>query len=65
MFLQRLERLIQEYEANIQDKHAHIKDAKTEKASELQAVTPYMACKWVTTHGVTPREWSLLGTKRD
>ena len=47
MFLQRLERLVQEYEANIQDEHAHIKDAKTvsqaltEKASELQAVTPH------------------------
>ena len=23
------------------------------------------ACKWVTIHGVTPRDWSLLGTKRD
>ena len=23
------------------------------------------ACKWVTMHGVTPRDWSLLGTKRD
>ena len=25
----------------------------------------YRACKWVTIHGVTPRDWSLLGTKRD
>ena len=47
MFLQRLERLVQVYEANIQDEHARIKDAKTvsqaltEKASEMQAVTPY------------------------
>ena len=46
MFLQRLEGLVQEYEANIQDEHARIKDAKTvsqaltEKASEMQAVTP-------------------------
>ena len=24
----------------------------------------YRACKWVTIHGVTPRDWSLLGTKR-
>ena len=45
MFLQRLERLVQEYEANIQDEHARIKDAKTmsqaltEKASEMKAVT--------------------------
>ena len=23
------------------------------------------ACKWVTIHGVTPRDWSLLGTMRD
>ena len=23
------------------------------------------ACKWVTVHGVTPRDWSLLGTRRD
>ena len=23
------------------------------------------ACKWVTIHGVTPRGWSLLGSKRD
>ena len=23
------------------------------------------ACKWVTIHCVTPRDWSLLGTKRD
>ncbi|KAK2187888.1 hypothetical protein NP493_151g01029 [Ridgeia piscesae] len=23
------------------------------------------ACKWVTIHDVTPRDWSLLGTKRD
>ena len=47
MFLQRLERLVQEYEANIQDEHARVKDAKTvsqvltEKVSEMQAVTPY------------------------
>ena len=47
MFLQRLERLVQEYETNIQDEHARIKDAKTvsqamtEKASELQAVMSY------------------------
>ena len=47
MFLQRLERLVQEYEANIQDEQARIKDAKavsqalTEKASEMQTVTPY------------------------
>ena len=25
----------------------------------------YRACKWVTTRGVTLRDWSLLGTKRD
>ena len=47
MFLQCLERLVQEYEANIQDDHMRVKDAKTvpqpltEKASEMQAVTPY------------------------
>ena len=47
MFLHRLERLVQEYEANIQDDHTRIKDAKTvsqaltEKASEMQAVTKY------------------------
>jgi len=29
MFLQRLERLVQEYEAKIQDERARIKDAKT------------------------------------
>ena len=46
MFLQRLERLVQEYETNIQDEHVRIKDAKTvsqaltEKTSEMQAVTP-------------------------
>ena len=39
--------IVQEYEANIQDEHARIKDAKpvsqalTEKASAMQAVTPY------------------------
>jgi len=46
MFLQRLNRLVLEYEANIQDDHTRIKDAKTvsqvltEEASEMQAVTP-------------------------
>ena len=46
MLLQRLEGLVQEYEANIQDEHARIKDAKTVSqaltgnASEMQAVTP-------------------------
>ncbi len=47
MFLHRLERLVQEYEANIQDDHMRVKEAKavsqalTEKASEMPAVTPY------------------------
>ena len=47
MFLQRLERIVQEYEVYIHDDHARIKDAKTlsqaltEKASEMLAVTPY------------------------
>ena len=47
MFLQCLERLVKEYEANIQDDHTRIKEAKavsqalTEKASEMQAVKPY------------------------
>ena len=47
MFLQRIERLVQGYEANIQDEQARVKDAKavsqalTEKASEMQTVTPY------------------------
>ena len=47
MFLLRLERLVQDYEANVQDEHARTKDAKmvlqalTEKASEMQAVTPH------------------------
>ena len=46
MFLLRLERLVQEYEADMQDEHARIKDAKTvsqaltEKATEMQTVTP-------------------------
>ena len=30
-----------------------------------ETCTPYRACKWVTIHGVTPRDWSLLWTKRD
>ena len=30
-----------------------------------ETYTPYRACKWVTIHGVTPRDWGLLGTKRD
>ncbi len=47
MFLQRLERLVQENERSIHSEHVRIKDAKavsqilTEKASEMQAVTPY------------------------
>ncbi|KAL8575003.1 hypothetical protein ACOMHN_064534 [Nucella lapillus] len=47
MFLQREERLVQAHEADIGEEHARIKDAKTvsqaltEKASEMQAVTPY------------------------
>ncbi|KAL8590504.1 hypothetical protein ACOMHN_010940 [Nucella lapillus] len=47
MFLQRDERLVQAHEADIGEEHARIKDAKTvsqaltEKASEMQAVTPY------------------------
>ena len=47
MILQRLERFVQEYEANVQDEHARTKDAKmvsqalTEKASEMHAVTPH------------------------
>ncbi|KAK2194286.1 hypothetical protein NP493_1g12053 [Ridgeia piscesae] len=42
-----LERLVKEYEANIQDDHTRIKEAKavsqalTEKTSEMQAVKPY------------------------
>ena len=46
MFLQHLERFVQEYVANIQDDHARIKEAKTmsqaltEMASEAQAFTP-------------------------
>ena len=47
MFLKRLARPVHDYEANVQDEHARIKDAKTvsqaltEKASEVQAFTPY------------------------
>ena len=47
-FVQRLECLVREYEANTQDEHARIKDARTvsqaltEKASDMHAITPYM-----------------------
>ena len=34
-------------------------------ASGKAWVSVYRVCKWVTIHGVTPRDWSLLGTKRD
>ena len=33
--------------------------------SNPPAVTINRACKWVTIHGETPRDWSLLGSKRD
>jgi hypothetical protein len=51
MLLQRQERLVQEYEANAQVEQARIKDAKavsqalTEKASQMQVVTPYRTIK--------------------
>jgi len=39
MFLQRLERLVHEYEINIQDEHACIKDAKTESQALTEKVS--------------------------
>ena len=53
---------------------APIRAGRTEdsgKFSTLFTVFVYLplsanrACKWVTIHGVTPHDWSLLGTKRD
>ena len=59
MFLQRVQHRrigVQENEVDIQDEHARVKDAKTlsrvltEKASEMQEVTPYRTMK----HGEPP-----------
>ena len=43
-------------------------DYQTNRLHAIEKITWYdenRACKWVTIHGVTPRDWSLLGTKRD
>ena len=51
MFLQRLERLVPEDEIRTQDEQECIKDAKTvsraltDKASEIQVITPYKTIK--------------------
>lgn len=51
MFLQHLDRLVLENEPNINDEQARVKDTKalshalTEKASDMQAVTPYRTIK--------------------
>ena len=39
--------------------------ARRRMARQAVSYRHYRACKWVTIHGVTPRDWSLLGTKRD
>ena len=45
---------------------AEITDFYASNAKDAKCLPPVIrACKWVTIHGVTPRDWSLLGTKRD
>ena len=39
--------------------------ARRRMARQAVSDSQYRACKWVTIHGVTPRDWSLLGTKCD